>query len=144
MPAEDCVRREQGTDLIEDLSAQDFPFYRQAASLVVVQDDPPFPQLLLEHVDFRPLEIDDLLLLLVDPAREDHQQKLPGVEDETHESPLLKSMGETYSIGWPPAAVHRPKRASAASAQSPRWLTLAVRLTTLAVRAWFLKWATIE
>jgi len=67
-------------------------------------------QLLLENLDFRMLELDDFLLLLVDPAGEDHQQKLPGVEDEAHESPVLESRGQKYSIGRPPYAVNRLKR----------------------------------
>jgi len=37
---------------------------------------------------------DLLLRLLVDLAREDHKQKLPGAEAETHESPMLKSRGK--------------------------------------------------
>jgi hypothetical protein len=41
---------------------------------------------------------------------EDHQQKLPGAKDETHESPVLESSGEKYSIGWPPYGVNRLKR----------------------------------
>ena len=101
MPAEDRVRREEAADLLQDLPAQDFALHRQAASLVIVEDDPLLAQLLLEHVDFRPLEVDDLLLLLVDPAREDHQQKLPGVENETHDAPMRKVGGENFSIGWP-------------------------------------------
>jgi hypothetical protein len=84
MPAEDRVRREQTADLLQDFPTQDFAFHRQAASLVVVEKDPFLPQFLLEHIDLRPLEVDDLLLLLVDPPREDRQQKLPGVEEECH------------------------------------------------------------
>jgi hypothetical protein len=55
-------------------------------------------ELLLEHIDFRPLELNDLLLLLVDPAGENHQQKLPG-ENETHDSPMLKSRARTSASG---------------------------------------------
>jgi hypothetical protein len=57
-------------------------------SLVIVQDEPPLAQFLLEDVDSRPLEVDDPLLLLVDPARNNHQQKLPGVESEAHGAPV--------------------------------------------------------
>ena len=64
--------------------------------------------------DLRPQVVDDDLLLAIDPAREDHQQKLPGMEDETHDSPRLKLSGKHFSIGWGRAAVNRPKQASAA------------------------------
>jgi len=89
-PAEDRVRREQTADLQQDFPTQDFAFHRQAASLVVVEKDPFLPQFLLEHIDLRPLEVDDLLLLLVHPPREDHQQKLPGVEEEGHGTPMQR------------------------------------------------------
>ena len=69
---------------------QDFAFHRQAASLVVVRRVRFFPQFLLEHIHLRPLEVDDLLLLLVDPPREDHQQKSPGVEEEGHGTPMQR------------------------------------------------------
>jgi len=66
-------------------------------SLGIIRDDPLPPQLLLEHVDFRPLEYDDRLLLLVDPARDNHQQKLPGVEDETHGASVRRGSGSKTS-----------------------------------------------
>jgi hypothetical protein len=53
--------------------------HRQVPSLVVVENDSFLTQLLLEHVNLCPLEIDNLLLLLVAPACEDQQQKLPGL-----------------------------------------------------------------
>ena len=40
--------------------------YRQPATLLTIEDNPLLPQLLLEQIDFRSLEVDDLLLLLVD------------------------------------------------------------------------------
>jgi hypothetical protein len=41
--------------------------------------------------------VDDLLLLLVDPARGNHQQKLPGVEDETHGASVRRESGSKTS-----------------------------------------------
>ena len=75
-----------------------------------------------------------LLLLLVDPAGEDHQQKLPGVEDEAHDAPMWEVGGNGSSIGWWPTAVNRPKRASVWALQVPCCLTLAVRLSILTIR----------
>ena len=113
MPTEDGIRREETADLLQDLPAQDFSLHRQPPPLIVVEDDPFLTDLLLEHVDLRPLEVDDLLLLLVDPAGENHEEKLPGVENEAHGAPMRKVRGDNLSIGWPPDGVKRPKRASA-------------------------------
>jgi hypothetical protein len=63
------------------------------------------------------LEVADLLLLLVDPAREAHRQKPPGVEGQTHQSPLLKPRGENSSIEGPSATVNRKR-----SAQTVAWI----------------------
>jgi hypothetical protein len=67
------------------LLSQNLPLHRRPASLVVVVQDPSLPQLLLQHVDFRPPEVDDLLLLLVDLAGENHQQNPPGMKDKTYD-----------------------------------------------------------
>jgi hypothetical protein len=33
------------------------------------------------------IKLNDLLLLAMDSSEEDYEQEMPGVEDETHESP---------------------------------------------------------
>ena len=111
MPTQDRVGREQAADLLQYLPAQDSPLHGQPATLIIVEQDSFLPELLLQHVDLRPLKVNDLLLLLVDPAGENHQQKLPGMEDETHDAPRLKLSRENFSVGWGRAVVNRPKRA---------------------------------
>jgi hypothetical protein len=54
-------------------------------------------------------KLDDLLLLLVDPAGEYYQQKLPGVQNERHDSPMLKARGKNLSIGWRRSVVNRER-----------------------------------
>ena len=63
------------------------------------------------------VELDDCPLLVVDPARQNHEHKVPWLQYETHESPRLKSNGENDRIKWPSVAVNGPTRGSAASAQ---------------------------
>jgi hypothetical protein len=88
MPAEERVRREQGADLLQNLTPQDFRLHGQSSALVIVEQNASFSQLLFEHRDLRPLKLDDLLLLLIDPAGQGRQEKLPGMKNERHDRPM--------------------------------------------------------
>jgi len=57
---------------------------RRWSSLVVAEQDAFLAQLFFEHLVFGSQVFDYLLLLLIDPASEDHQQELPRLEDERH------------------------------------------------------------
>ncbi len=84
MPAQDRVGRKQGTDLGEAFSTQDLPFDCQARALIVVQENPLFAQFLFQDLIFAAQVFDQLLLLSMDPGRQDHAQKLPRLQDEVH------------------------------------------------------------
>src|ERR1035441_9235601 len=85
MPAQNGVRREERADLVQELATQDLAFDGQATTLVVVEQDPFLAVLLLEHLDYHTLVLDDFLLLVVDPPSDNRQQKLPRFE--THVAP---------------------------------------------------------
>ena len=68
MPAQDGVGGEKSADLSQELAAKNFTFDGQTAALVVVQQDPVIAEFLSEHLVLGPEVINDLLLLLVDPA----------------------------------------------------------------------------
>jgi hypothetical protein len=65
----------------------------------------------LRQLDHR-LELDDLLLLQVDPAVENHQQGLLGMENKSHDLPLPKTdaIASEFSRGphWPCRLGPRP------------------------------------
>jgi hypothetical protein len=103
---------------LHTLCLQDRPEGRREFA-VAIHEHATLAELLLEHVDFRPLELDDPLLLPVDPGCQNHQKKLPGTQDETPESPMLKSRSKNSSIGWRPWAVNRPTWWSDARWQVP-------------------------
>src|ERR1035441_4102055 len=84
MPAQNGVRREQRTDLVQELATQDLAFDGQAAPLIVVEQDPFLAHLLSEHLVFRAQILDPFLLLVVDPPRENGQQKVPRLDNERH------------------------------------------------------------
>jgi hypothetical protein len=48
-------------------------------------------------------------LSAVDPAGGNQQQKLPGMENSSHDSPPPKSRGKNFGIGRRPWVVNRPK-----------------------------------
>jgi hypothetical protein len=84
VPAADGVGREGGTDLAEDLPTEDLALDRQAATLVVDEPDPSLAVGLLQDLVLGAEVLDDLLLLPVDQAGEDGQEKLSRLQDEVH------------------------------------------------------------
>jgi hypothetical protein len=71
------VRREQRADFPQQPASQDFAFDGQAAALVIVEQDPFLAEFFLEDLVFGAEVFDELLLLVVDPAGENGNQKLP-------------------------------------------------------------------
>ncbi len=84
MPAQDRVGRDDSGQLHQRLSADRLALGGQDTPLVIGEEDPPPAHLLHEGPDLGVLEVDDLLLLAVDQSRQDQEEELPGVEDETH------------------------------------------------------------
>src|ERR1019366_7560432 len=87
MPAQNGVRREERTDLLQCLAAQDLAFDSQAASLIVIEQNPFLADLLAQHLVLRTQILDPFLLLVVDPPSENGQQKLPRLQNESHNAP---------------------------------------------------------
>jgi hypothetical protein len=84
MPLQERVRREQGADFLESSAAEDSTFDRQAAPLLVVQQDSPFAELSLStwfSVSRRSIAF---LLLTVQPASKDDHVERPTLKDEGH------------------------------------------------------------
>lgn len=83
MPAQDRVGSEKSPDLGQEHAAEDFPFDGQAAAFVVFQQDAAFAEFLPRHLVLGPKVFNDLLML-VDPARKDEMEQMPGLKNETH------------------------------------------------------------
>ncbi len=56
--------------------------------MIVGQQKPLLPLCSHHGFELRLVELDDLLLFAMDPTRENHQQKLPGLQDEAHRQPV--------------------------------------------------------
>jgi hypothetical protein len=68
----------------QKLASQDLAFDRQPSALVIVQQDPSLAELLFQDLVFGAKVLDNGLLALIDPASEDGDQQLPGLQGEGH------------------------------------------------------------
>jgi len=93
LPTKDRVRRNDCRQLHHGLAAQSLALDGQYAPLVIGKQNPFPAHLVQERLDLGVLELDDLLLLSVDPAGEDEEEELPGLEDEIHWTPLYHGHG---------------------------------------------------
>jgi hypothetical protein len=84
VPTKNCVRRDNGRQLHQGFSAECFPFDGQKASLGIGQYHSFLAQLLEECLDLGVLKLNDLLLPLIDPARQRDKHYVPGPQNETH------------------------------------------------------------
>lgn len=84
MPAQNGVGREAGADLAEDLSAEDLAIDREVVPLVVVESDSSLATGFLQDVVLGAQILDDLLLLSVHQAGRHGEEKLPGLQNESH------------------------------------------------------------
>ena len=79
MPTQNGIGRKQRADLFEQLVSEDLGFDSESTPLVVVEQNPLLPELLLEDLILGPQVFDDFLLLTVDPASHDENEELPGL-----------------------------------------------------------------
>ncbi len=84
VPAQDRVRGYDGRQLHQRPAPESLCFDGRNPSLVVGEEDALAAHLIDEDPDLGVLELDDLLLLAVDPARAYQEEKLPGTEDDVH------------------------------------------------------------
>ena len=104
VPAQDGVGGEGGADFAENLSAEDLALDRQAPPLVVVEPDPLLAVGFFHDLVLGAEVVHHLLLLPVDQAGEDGQEKLPGLKDEVHGcSDALTAKGEASGTGSGPS-----------------------------------------
>ncbi len=89
MPTQDCIGSDDGRDRLESLSSQHLALDRQAAAFVVTEQKASLAQPIQEDLDLGVLELNQLLLMQIDPAGHGHQQKLPGLQDEAHVAPNI-------------------------------------------------------
>ena len=98
MPPQDRVRIEQCSELLQQPSPQYLTLDGHSTPLVVVEQDAALPELFLQHLILSSQILDDLLLLLVDPTRQDDEAQLPGLKKEIHERACLGEEGQAYTL----------------------------------------------
>jgi len=84
MPAKNRIGRDDGGDSLQSLSSQRPAPDGQTAALVVAESDALVAAGFLEYLNLGQKEIDEELLLTVEPAGQDDHEELPRLEDEVH------------------------------------------------------------
>ncbi len=84
VPAQNRIGVDEGTDLLQFLAAKHLGFGCQTPTLVVIEEDASLAELFLEYPIFGTQVFDHVLLLAIHPAGQDYEQKLSGLQDETH------------------------------------------------------------
>lgn len=77
MPSQDRVRGEDGGDFPQSLAADGMSLHGKYSTLIVIEQQSLFSELLQQGLDLCVLEFDDLLLALVHQAAETGQQDVP-------------------------------------------------------------------
>lgn len=81
MPTHDGVRRYDRGDAVQDLAAEDLAFHGEPPTLVVVEHDPLFAELLLQNLILSSKVFDGSLLLSANQPGQDEQEELPWVQN---------------------------------------------------------------
>ncbi len=70
--------------LLKHLPPENLTFDRQTTSLVIIEQDALFAELLSEHTILGSKVFDNFLFSMIDPAGEDQNKQLPRLQDEFH------------------------------------------------------------
>ena len=84
VPSQDRIRSDDGRQFHQRLSAKGLALDRQEPAMVVTQQKSLLPLSLHQRFDFGLIELDDLLLFVMDPTRQRHDEELPRLKDEIH------------------------------------------------------------
>ena len=84
MPSQDGIRREDGRDFPQSLATDGMSLHGKQPTLVIVDQQSLFSELLQQGFDLSVLEFNDLLLTLVHKAAEDSQHDVPWLEQKRH------------------------------------------------------------
>ncbi len=99
MPAQDRVGRHDGRDLFQQLTTEYFSLHRQPPPLVIIQENALFTELLPQDLILGAEVFNRRLLPPIDPASQNDQQQLPGMQNKTHcAEPWCLSLREWETI----------------------------------------------
>ena len=87
MPAQNRIRSHDRRHLLEHLPTENLALDGQTASLVIIEHDTFFAEFLPKHAILSSKILDDVLLSMIDPAGQDQEQQLPGLQKGLHISP---------------------------------------------------------
>jgi len=73
----------------KELSSENLTFHRKSSALIILEQNVFVAELHFEDLVFGEKVIDDLLLLLIDPAGQNHKQPLPGSQGRVPRNLIL-------------------------------------------------------
>ena len=74
MPTKQGVGGHNRADFLEGLAAQNLSFDGQAAPLVIIEQDAFLAELLFQYLVFSPQVLDNILLMTINPTRDDEEE----------------------------------------------------------------------
>src|SRR6266542_1289528 len=87
MPAQNRIRSYDRRHLLKHVLTDNLALDGQTSSLVIIEQDAIFAEFLPEHAILGSKILDDLLLSMIDPAGQEQEQQLPGLQKGLHTSP---------------------------------------------------------
>ena len=101
MPAKNRVRSDNRGQFHQSLSTQRLACDGQSPSLVIGEPEAFLALRFHDSVQLGSVELNDLLLLTVHPANQNHDEELPGLKNKAHVGPDAE--GKTFTIAsWTP------------------------------------------
>jgi hypothetical protein len=93
MPREQRIRRDERADVLECAPAERLGFRGQADALIVGESHPPGAELLPQHAVLSLKIVDDIELLLVEPAGEGGEEERQGSGRRRHGPAAYRTRG---------------------------------------------------
>jgi len=108
MPREQGVRADNGADFPEHPPRQELSFGGQANALIVGEAQPARAELRAEHAILGLEIVDHVALLLVDPARQGHNEELERIREGSHELSVPEGRSGLIQVASSPGIFHGP------------------------------------
>jgi len=109
MPREQGVRADNGADFPEHPPRQELSFGGQANALIVGEAQPARAELRAEHAILGLEIVDHVALLLVDPARQGHNEELERIREPSHELSVSEERSGLVQVASSPGYISQAR-----------------------------------
>ena len=99
MPTQNRIGRHDAREFLEEFVPQRLPFDRQPPPLVIIQQNALLASFFAKNLVLGSEILDDLLLLPIDPIRQNDEQQLPRLQNEIHRGTQLSNCEKSRMTG---------------------------------------------